>query len=99
MADRRRTEATMTIAKPTKKLVLYVEIPGLWADDLPELAGYMSEPKPPGPDDYLYVVTEHWMRPDIGLTIVTIPGDKCMNDDFEVHAYTARIIGAEVRDL
>ena len=82
----------------TKKLVLHIEVPDFQADDLPELAGYMSEPDSPEPDDYLYVVTEEWMRPEVGLTIVTIPGDKCMNDDFHVYAYSARIVGAEVRD-
>lgn len=81
-----------------KKLILHIEIDGIWADDLDESAGYCSQPDPPGPEDRLYVVTEEWMRPTVGLTIVTIPGEKCMSDDFEVHAYTARIVGAEARD-
>ena len=87
------------VPKPTKRLILHIEVPGIWADDLEEHAGYMSEPDPPDAEDRLYVVTEEWMRDDVGLTIVTRPGDKCMNDDFGVHAYTATIVGAEVRDL
>jgi len=83
---------------PTKVLVLHIEVPDIWADDLPEHAGYWSDSDQPGPDDYLSVVTEEWMREEVGLTIVTLPGEKSMSDDFEVHAYTCRIVGASVRD-
>ncbi|HEY9411076.1 MAG TPA: hypothetical protein VIP77_15965 [Jiangellaceae bacterium] len=84
--------------KATKKLVLHIEVPGVYADDLPQSAAFMSEPDEPSAEDYLYVVTEEWMREEVGLTIVTLPGEKSTSDDFEVHAYTGRIVGAEVRD-
>jgi hypothetical protein len=83
---------------PKKKLRLTIEVDGIWADDLDECAGYMSEPEPPGPRERLYVVTEEWMRPDVVLTVCTIPGEKCMNDDFEMQALTGRIVGAEAVD-
>lgn len=38
------------------------------------------------------------MRREVGLTIVTLPGEKNLSDDFDVHAYNGRIVGAEVRD-
>jgi hypothetical protein len=82
----------------TKTLVLHIEVPGFNADDLDQLAGYMSEPDPPGPKDRLYIVTEEWMRETVGITLVSIPGEKCMNDDFEVRAFTGRIVGAEARE-
>jgi hypothetical protein len=86
--------------KPTKVLVLHIEVPGVWADDLPESAGYLADDGvEPTAQDYLDVVTEEWMREEVGLTIVTLPGEKNMNEDFEVHAYTARIVGAGVRDV
>jgi hypothetical protein len=44
-------------------------------------------------------VLEEWMRAEVGITLVSIPGEKCMSDDFEVHAYTGRIVGAETRDI
>jgi hypothetical protein len=80
-----------------KTLVLHIEVPGFNADDLDELAGFLSEPDPPGPQDRLDIVIEEWMREEVGLTLVSLPGDKCMNDDFVVTAFTGRIVGAEVR--
>ena len=44
----------------------------------------------------LDVVTEEWMRSDVGLTLVSIPGEKNMSDDFEVHAMNGRIVGARI---
>jgi hypothetical protein len=84
-------------APGTKTLILHIEVPGIYADDLPASAAIYAESDEPSPKDYLDVVTEEWMRPEVGLTIVTIPGEKTMNDDFEVHAYTCRIVGADVR--
>jgi hypothetical protein len=42
------------------------------------------------------IATEEWMRPDVGLTFVTIPGEKEMNSDFEVKAMEGRIVGARI---
>lgn len=87
------------INEPTKKLVLHIEVPGVWVDDLPTAAALVAGRDQPTPEDYLFVVTEEWMRPEVGLTIVTLPGEKNLNEDFEVHAYNGRIVGAEVREL
>lgn len=83
---------------PTKTLVLHIEVPGIYADDLPDRAAVLSEPDPWTPSDLLFVVVEELMREEVGLTIVTLPGEKEMSDDFEICAYTCRIVGAEVRD-
>ena len=83
--------------QPKKVLRLTIEVPDIWADDLDENAACYSDPDPPTAEDRLEVILSEWMRPEVGLTIVTIPGDKCMNDDFEVHAYTATIVAAETR--
>ena len=83
----------------SKRLVLHIEVEGFNADDLDELAAIVAEPDPPTAADRLYIVTEEWVRPDVGLTLVTIPGDKCMNDDFEVAAFNGRIVGAAVREV
>ena len=80
-----------------KILVLHIEVPGVYADDLEDSAAAWADETPTA-EDYLSVVTEEWMRPEVGLTVVTIPGEKNTNDDFEVHAYTARIVGAGLRD-
>jgi hypothetical protein len=84
--------------EPTKKLVLTIVVHGIWADDLPESAAIWAENDDPTPRDYLNVVLEEWMREDIGVTLVSLPGDKCMNDDFVVSAHDATIIGAAVTD-
>ena len=85
--------------EPTKVLILHIEVPGVWADDLPESAAVWADGREPDAQDYLYVVTEEWMRQEVGLTIVTLPGEKNLSDDFGVHAYTGRIVGAEVRSV
>jgi hypothetical protein len=90
---------TETAPEPRKHLVLHVEIPGFYADDLDQCAGYLSEPGAPGPEDRLYVVTEEWMREEVGITLVSLPGEKCLSDDFEVRAFTGRIVGAESREV
>jgi len=89
----------MNEPRTSRHLVLHIEIPGFYADDLDECAAVLSEPDAPRPEDRLYVVTEEWMRETVGVTLVSIPGEKCMNDDFEVKAFTGRIVGAEAREI
>lgn len=84
------------MTNPSKTLILHIEVPGVYADDLPALAAIWAEPNDPSSKDYLDVVLEEWLRPEVGLTVVTIPSDKSMNYDFEVHAYTGRIVGADL---
>lgn len=86
------------MSEPRKMLRLTVEVPDFWADELDEYAGYCSDPRSPGPEDRLYVVTEEWMRPDAILVLTSIPGDKCMNEDFAIYAKDVRIVGAEIVD-
>lgn len=95
----RMTESSPFITRPTKKLVLTIVVDGIWADDLPESAALWAQKDDPSPEDYLNVVLEEWMRADIGITLVTLPGDKCMNNDFLVTAHNGTIIGAGVTDV
>jgi hypothetical protein len=85
-------------AEPSKTLVLHVAVPGFWADDLDESAAVLSQPEEPSAEDRLYIVTEEWMRREVGITLVSLPGEKNLNSEFEVHAYTGRIVGADVID-
>lgn len=78
-----------------KKLVLHIEI-DVNADNLDELAAIWADDEPVTPRDYLYVVRE-WMRPEVGITIVTQPDEKCQNSDFAVVCHTGKIVGAEAR--
>jgi hypothetical protein len=79
-----------------KTLVLHIEVPGVWADDLDERAAEWGSDDPAAAR--LVVVTEELMRPEVGITLVSLPGEKEMSGDFEVHAYTGRIVGAETRE-
>lgn len=85
--------------KRKMRLVLHIEVPGVYADDLPQNAADFSETGDPTAQDYLDVVLEEWMREDVGLTIVTQPGWGEMNEDFMVVAHNGRIVGAEVRPV
>jgi hypothetical protein len=90
---------TTSAGHQRKHLVLHVEIPGFYADDLDDLAAIFSGPEPPGPRERLDVVLEEWLRGDVGITLVGLPGDKCMSDDFDIRTYTGRIVGAETLDV
>lgn len=72
------------------RLVLEIEVPEFNADGIQAAADEFCD------GDVLFIVTEELMRRDVGLTLVSIPGEKCMNDDFEVHAMDGRIIGARI---
>lgn len=84
--------------KPKKTLVLHVTVPGFYADDLDDCAKEYADEEEPTARERLEVVLEEWMREEIGITLVSLPGEKSMSDDFEVHAYTGRIVGAELRN-
>ena len=86
----------MTTNEPTRPLILHIEVDGFYADDLDEMAAYVREEGVVTPKDRLYVVTEEWMRKEVGITLVSLPGEKCMADDSMVMAYNGRIVGAEV---
>lgn len=81
-----------------KTLILHIAVPGFWADDLEECARNYADTDDPTPEDRLEVVLEEWMRQEVGITLVSLPGEKNMNDDFEVRAYTGVIVGAETKD-
>lgn len=73
------------------RLVLEIEVPGFYVDGSTQEAA----------DEWydgaiLPIVTEEWMREDVGLTFVSIPGEKEMNSDSEVHAMNGRIVGARI---
>lgn len=72
------------------RLLLEIEIPDFNVDGAQEAADEYLD------GDVLAIVTEEWMREEVGVTFVTIPGEKSMNDDFEVIARTCRIVGARI---
>jgi len=82
---------------PKKKLILHIEVSDIWADDLDESAAIWAEPLEPTAQDRLDVVLEEWFREEVGITLVSLPGDKCGNDDFMVLARDGRIVGAEIQ--
>lgn len=71
-------------------VVLKVRVPGIYADDLQEIA---DEYYDGNLADYLL---EEGFYPSVGLTLVTMPGEKCLNSDFGIHHYEAEVVGAEV---
>lgn len=79
---------------PRKMLILKIEVPGVWCDDLEESARVWAGSDEPTDQDRCDVVTEEWMRPEVGLTAVMHTGEAD-----EVTAWVGRIVGAEVRDL
>lgn len=84
--------------EPKKTFVLHIAVPGFYADDLDDYAENYADGDEPTAADRLEVVLEEWMRQEVGITLVSIPGEKSTSDDFEIHAYTGRIVGAELRN-
>ena len=87
------------VEPPVKKLILHIEVPDINVDDLPVFMGAAGM-DPTDANDTLEVVVgcNGMIREEVGLTIVTMPDEKCMNDDFGVYAYTCRVVGAEIVD-
>lgn len=83
----------MPLDLPDKKLILEIEVPGFWVDEgTQEYADEFLD------GDVTSVVIQEWMRSDVGLTFVSIPGEKNPNSDFEVHAMNGRIVGARIEN-
>jgi hypothetical protein len=87
----------MTPQRPKKKLRLTIEVEDIWADDLDESAEIMRD----AVSDYsiedarLDVVTEEWFNSRCFVVLTTIPGEKCMNDEFEHIGREATIVAVD----
>ncbi|HEX5370040.1 MAG TPA: hypothetical protein VFY10_11545 [Dehalococcoidia bacterium] len=79
--------------RPTHRLVLEIEVPDFYVD------GTTQQVCDEFGCEIVDIVTDEWMREDVGLTFVSIPGEKEMNSDFEVHAMNGRIVGARIEEL
>lgn len=73
------------------RLVLEIEVADFNVEGIQEAADEFCE------GDVLFIVTEELMRPDVALGLVSLPGEKCLNSDFEVHAKNGRIVGARIQ--
>jgi hypothetical protein len=73
-----------------ERLVLEIEVPGFNVDGAQEMADELCE------GDVLTLLTEHWMRRDVVLALVSLPGEKEIESDFELHGMEGRIIGARI---
>jgi hypothetical protein len=72
------------------RLVLEIEVPEFYVD------GTEQEFADEHDLTVFDIATEEWMRRDVGLTFVSIPGEKNLSSDFEVHAMNGRIVGARI---
>ena len=75
-----------------QRLILEIEVPDFNVEGAQEAADEFCD------GDLLFIVTEEWMRPDVGVTFVTIPGEKSRNSDFELHTRVGRIVGARIME-
>ena len=75
-----------------QRLVLEIEVPDFNVDGAQDAADEYCD------GDLFPIVIEEWMRESVGLTFVTIPGEKSLNSDFEVHTRVGRIVGARITE-
>ena len=73
------------------RLVLEIEVPEFYVDETVQAAADEWHK-----GDVLPIVVEEWMRDDVGLMLVSIPGEKSMSSEFEIHAFNGRIVGARI---
>ena len=80
-----------------RMLVLHIALPEIYADDLDERISLwmMDDDTKPTARDLADMITEELMRDRVGVTLVTLPGEKCLNSEFDVVSYTGTIVGAE----
>lgn len=82
-----------------RTLVLHIAIPGVNIDDWDDLVSYArmdTDDVEPTAADMGEVFTMEAIRSEVGITIVTLPGEKNMNDDFSVHSFDGQVIGASL---
>lgn len=72
------------------RLILEIEVPDFDVSGAQEVIDEYAD------GDVLFVVTEEWMRDEVGVTFVSLPGEKCLNSDFDVITRTCRIVGARI---
>lgn len=73
----------------SRRLILEIEVPDFNVDGAQEAADEFLD------GSVLDIVIEEWMREEVGVTFVTIPGEN-LNSDFEVHSRVCRIVGARI---
>ncbi len=69
------------------RLVLEIEVPEFNVEGAQEAADEWNEGN---------ILIEEWMREDVVLALVSIPGEKSMNHEFELHGMAGRIVGARI---
>lgn len=74
----------------THKIRLLVEVNGIYADDILMIAEQW------GDDTTAYDVLEEELRMDCTITVVNLPGDGNLSDDFGITCHQGLIVGAEV---
>lgn len=74
-------------------LVLEIEVPNFNVDGAQQAADEFYD------GDVFHIVIEEWMRKDVVLSLVSIPGEKEQNHDFELHGMAGRIVGAKIHPL
>lgn len=72
------------------RLVLEIEVPDYHVGGIQAAADEWNE------GDVLPIIVEELMREEVGLTFISIPGEKEQNRDFEVHVRVGRIVGARI---
>ena len=96
----------MTAPKLDQKrvLILHVVVPDVYVDDLEDLTdiwldvidgdtGLAARSAAMGD-----LVTEEIFHHNAALTVLTIPGEKCLNDERDLISYNVRIVGAETQE-
>ncbi len=80
-----------------RTLVLHIALPGVNIDDWGDVVEFEFDylDREPNAKEMADSYTTHAFREEVGVTLVTIPGEKCMNHEFDVLSFNGRIVGIE----
>lgn len=73
----------------SERLILEIEVPDYNVEGIQGTANELEA-------DVGEIVTEELMRPEVALGLVSVPGEKCLNDEFSLHAMRGLIVGARI---
>lgn len=74
-----------------KRLILEIEVPGYNVEGIQEAAGEFDM-------EVFDIVENELMRTEVALSLVSLPGEKCLNDEFTLHAMDGHIVGARISE-
>lgn len=77
-----------------KNLVVHIEIPGVFVDDLPSYVESVLGGEEATPAEVADIVAGEWLQAEVGVTLLAIPDDS----GTQMGAFVGQLVGVEFRE-